>query len=166
MKVKLIITLVFALALFALMGVAVAEEQAMTGVEGNYMLVSQEFPDGTRHVPPLVGGMINITSTHWNLNHWWSNAEGEVFSSSKIAEYSMTDSTYIEKLLYSATNEGAGGGPMKYNFEHKIEIVPVTRDGTKISIQFPLGTPLVAFDGNKLTVTEKGVSTDHWEKVE
>lgn len=69
MKVKLIITISLALALFAMMSIAFAEgDKAASGIEGAYMLVSQDLPDGTKRVPPLVGGMFNITSKYWNLN--------------------------------------------------------------------------------------------------
>ena len=167
MKVKLIITISLALALIAMVSIAFAEgDKAASGIEGAYMLVSQDLPDGTKRVPPLVGGMFNITSKYWNLNVWWSNAEGKVFSLSEISEYSMTDSTYTETRTYSATNAGADGGPVKYNFEQKTKTVPVNREGCQISFEMPFDSVVVVFDGNKLTATREGEFVDHWEKVE
>ncbi|MCH7690230.1 MAG: hypothetical protein IIA17_04185 [candidate division Zixibacteria bacterium] len=167
MKVKLIITISLALALIALIGIAVAEDEApVTGIEGTYMLVSQDLPDGTTRVSPLVGGMFNITSKYWNLNVWWTDSAGKVFSVSEISKYSMTDSTYTETRTYSATNAGAGGGLVKYDFERKTKAVSVNRDGCQISFEMPFDSVMVVFDGSKLTVSVEGEFVDHWEKVE
>ena len=167
MKVKLIITISLALALIAMISVAFAEgEEAASGIEGNYMLVSQDLPNDITRVPPLVGGMFNITSKYWNLNVWWTDTAGKVFSVSEISEYSMTDSTYTETRLYSATHTGADGGPVKYDFDQKTETVPVTREGCQISFEMPFDSVVVVFDGNKLTVSREGEFVDHWEKVE
>ena len=167
MKAKHFITLVGVLALVALIGIAVAEGEApATGIEGAYMLVSQDLPDGTTRVPPLVGGMFNITSKYWNLNVWWSDSVGKVFSISEISEYSMTDSTYTETRLFGATNREASGAPIKYDFEQKTKTVPVNREGCQISFEMPFDSVVVVFDGNKLTASVEGEFVDHWEKVE
>ncbi len=167
MKVKLIITIGLALALIAMISIAFAEgENAVSGIEGDYILVSQDLPDGTTRVPPLVGGMFNITSKYWNLNVWWTDSAGKVFSVSEISKYSMTDSTYTETRTYTATNAGASGGPVKYDFEQKTKTVPVNREGCQISFQMPFDTVVVVFDGNKLTVSREGEFVDHWEKVD
>lgn len=89
-----------------------------------------------------------------------------MFSLSEISEYSMTDSTYTETRLFSATNDGASEAPIKYNFEQETKTVPVTREGSKISFEMPLDSVMVVFDGNKLTATREGEFVDHWEKVE
>ena len=167
MKVKLIITISLALALIAMMSIAFAEgEKAASGIEGAYIFVSQDLPDGTKRVPPLVGGMFNITSKYWNLNVWWTDSAGKVFSISEISEYSMTDSTYTETRTYSAINAAADGGPVKYDFEQKTKTVPVNREGCQISFEMPFDSVMVVFDGNKLTATREGEFVDHWEKVE
>ena len=167
MRAKLFITISLALALIAMISVAFAEgEEAASGIEGNYMLVSQDLQDGTTRVPPLVGGMFNITSKYWNLNVWWTDSTGKVFSISEISKYSMTDSTCTETRLYSASNTGASGEPIKYNFEQKTKTVSVKRDGSQISFELPFDSVMVVFDGNKLTASVEGDFVDHWEKVE
>ena len=167
MKVKLFITISLALALIVMISIAFAEgEKAVSGIEGNYMLVSQDLPDGTTRVSPLVGGMFNITSKYWNLNVWWTDSAGKLFSISEISKYSMTDSTYTETRLYSASNTGAGGVPIKYDFEQKTKTVSVNREGSQISFEMPFDSVVVVFDGNKLTVSREGEFVDHWEKVE
>ena len=167
MKVKLIITISLALALIAMMSIAFAEgEKAASGIEGAYIFVSQDLPDGTTRVSPLVGGMFNITSKYWNLNVWWTDSAGKVFSVSEISKYSMTDSTYTETRLYSASNTGAGGEPIKYDFEQKTKTVSVNREGSQISFELPFDSVMVVFDGNKLTASVEGDFVDHWEKVE
>ncbi len=167
MRAKLFITISLALALIAMISVAFAEgEKAASGIEGNYMLVSQDLQDGTTRVPPLVGGMFNITSKYWNLNVWWTDSTGKVFSVSEISKYSMTDSTCTETRLYSASNIGSSGEPIKYDFEQKTKTVSVKRDGSQISFELPFDSVMVVFDGNKLTASVEGDFVDHWEKVE
>lgn len=167
MKAKHFITLVATMALVALMGIAIAEDETpVTGIEGAYMLVSQDLQDGTTRVPPLVGGMFNITSKYWNLNVWWTDSTGKVFSVSEISKYSMTDSTCTETRLYSASNIGSSGEPIKYDFEQKTKTVSVKRDGSQISFELPFDSVMVVFDGNKLTASVEGDFVDHWEKVE
>ena len=167
MRAKLFITISLALALIAMISVAFAEgEEAASGIEGNYMLVSQDLQDGTTRVPPLVGGMFNITSKYWNLNVWWTDSTGKVFSVSEISKYSMTDSTCTETRLYSASNIGSSGEPIKYDFEQKTKTVSVKRDGSQISFELPFDSVMVVFDGNKLTASVEGEFVDHWEKVE
>ena len=167
MRAKLFITISLALALIAMISVAFAEgEEAASGIEGNYMLVSQDLQDGTTRVPPLVGGMFNITSKYWNLNVWWTDSTGKVFSVSEISKYSMTDSTCTETRLYSASNIGSSGEPIKYDFEQKTKTVSVKRDGSQISFELPFDSVMVVFDGNKLTASVEGDFVDHWEKVE
>lgn len=168
MKVKLIITLAFALAFVAFLGIAIADEEAPAlGIEGTYKLVSRDLPDGSKQEPPLVGGMYTLTAKHRNFNVWWSDAEGKVFSQSVISEYSLTDSTYTETRHYTATHDGPGGEPLVYDFEQKTETVPVSRNGCQISFQLPFDKAVVVlFDGNKLTATLESEFVDHWEKVE
>jgi len=168
MKAKHFITFLVALALVALTGIAIAEDEApATGIEGTYQLVSRDLPDGSKQVPPFVGGMYTLTSKYRNFNVWWSNAEGKVFSLSVISEYSMTDSTYTETRLYTARHDADSAEQIKYDFEQKTETVPVNRAGCQISIQLPFDLPVVVvFDGNKITATLEDVFVDHWERVE
>lgn len=135
-------------------------------IQGTYILVSRDLPDGTSQKPPDVVGMMTLTGKYRNFNVAWSDSAGKRMSISYIAEYQLTDTVYSEKSLYFFMNDEITGSGVKYDFSQPTGKAAVKREGGKIVIKLPLyDEPEVVFEKDKLTASRPGAFVDHWEKV-
>ena len=138
-------------------------------IEGSYRLVSRDFPDGSKQVPPAVNGLITYTKGYRNFNIYWKDAGGKLFSVSYVATYQLTPKEYREKSIFFQVNDEIGGKGVSYDLSDQSAASPVTITGMRVQMQMPLhGEPEVAFEGNKMTATGKGVFgtfVDNWERV-
>ncbi|MBI3873005.1 MAG: hypothetical protein HY304_08035 [candidate division Zixibacteria bacterium] len=135
-------------------------------IQGTYMLVSRDLPNGAVQKPPAIVGMVTYTEKYRNFNVAWSDSAGKHVSISYVAEYTLTDKEYVEKNLYFCMNDEITGTGLKYDFTQANGKAPVTTDGSKLKIKLPLhDEPEIVFEGSKLTATRPGVFVDHWEKV-
>jgi hypothetical protein len=135
-------------------------------IEGSYRLVSRDLPDGTKQVPPDVGGLLTYTKEYRNLNVYWRDAAGKVSSVSDVATYKLTEKEYSERGIYHLENDEIGAKPPVYDLSGPTGSSPVSITGSRIAMDLPLhGEPSIVFEGDKFTATRKGVFVDHWEKV-
>lgn len=135
----------------------------MTGIEGNYKLVSHKTPDGKVIKAPYLAGMVNLTPGGYkNLNVMYQNVTSTGASLSIISRYKLSGSTYTETLL-SAAND-----PLTHQtvaMSGSTKSVKVTRDGGSIKFQPPFEAVTYKFKGDTLTATLPGKSVDTWVKV-
>lgn len=135
-------------------------------IEGTYQLVSRDLPDGTKQVPPDVGGLLTYTKEHRNLNVYWTGGAGKASSVSAVGTYRLTKKEYSEKNSYYLVNDEVGGQPPVYDLSSHTGASPVSIEGNRIAFKLPLhDEPSVVFEGDKATATREGVFVDHWEKV-
>lgn len=138
-------------------------------IEGTYRLVSRDLPDGTKQVPPAIDGLFTYTKGYRNFNIYWKDARGKMFSVSYVATYQLTPKEYRERSIFFLVNDEIGGKGVSYDLSGQSAASPVTITGMRVQMQMPLhGEPEVAFEGNKMTATGKGVFgtfVDHWERV-
>jgi hypothetical protein len=145
----------------------IAQEPAEGGtpsIEGTYMLVSRDLPDGSKVEPPEIGGMITFTENYRNFNVYWKDEDGKPVSLSSVSKYTLADDTYSEKCLYHrAENMGDNSG---YDFEGKTGSAPIeVSDGT-VKIDLPLfDEPKCEFSAEGFTATLEGAFVDHWKRV-
>jgi hypothetical protein len=138
-------------------------------IEGTYRLVSRDLPDGSKQVPPAINGLNTYTKGYRNFNIYWEDAHGKLFSVSYVATYRLTAKEYRENSIFFQVNDEIGGKGVSYDLSSQSAASPVTVKGMRVQMQMPLhGEPEVAFEGNKMTATGKGVFgsfVDHWERV-
>ncbi|MGA9362767.1 MAG: hypothetical protein WBW16_00175 [Bacteroidota bacterium] len=134
-------------------------------IEGTYMLISRKLPDGTTLTPPTIMGLQTFTKGYRNLNVFWKDNSGKVFSYSVASTYKLTGSEYTETLMFGIMNDQIGGKQIDYNLSGETKTAPVKMDGKKIEVKLPFDPPSVVFEGNKLTATAEGMFVDYWEKV-
>jgi hypothetical protein len=138
-------------------------------IEGTYRLVSRDLPDGSKQVPPAINGLITYTKGYRNFNIYWKDARGKLFSVSYVASYQLTATEYRENSIFFLADDEIGGKGVSYDLTGASGASPVTITGMRVQMQMPLhGEPEVAFEGNKMTATGKGVFgtfVDHWERV-
>jgi hypothetical protein len=163
----LLITLVLvALSWFVVAGRVNGQESKAPSIEGTYVLVSRDLPDGTKHTPPDIMGLLTYTKTFRNFNVYWTDDEGKRFSLSYMATYVLTDKEYTEKSLYMMVNDESGDG-VEYDLSRPSGSAPVSVKDGRIEIDLPLyDEPTVAIEGATLTATMEGAFVDHWKKVE
>jgi len=135
-------------------------------IDGTYQLVSRvQLADSTTVMPPDVVGMATYQKEYRQTVIAWRDANGLVFASSVIAKYFLTDTSYTETIIYSATHDEIHSQPVKYNFEERSLSVPLKKVGAKISFMLPFGPASLVFEKDKLTSTVEGVSVDSWERI-
>jgi hypothetical protein len=145
---------------------APSSRAAGPSIEGTYMLVSRDLPDGTKQAPPAIAGLMTFTQEYRNFNVYWKDAKGKSVSISSIATYKLTDKTYDEKNVYYMMNDEAGGKGVTYDLTPATGSSPISPKGGGIEVQMPLhGEPKVVFAGDTLTATREGSFVDHWKKV-
>ncbi len=138
---------------------------AVPSLEGTYMLISRDLPDGSVLKPPAVGGLLTFTKKYRNFNIFWKDAQGNPVSISYMASYNITAEKYTENCLYYMENNKGEG--LKYNLEAMTASAPVMPADNGFAIKFPLwGEPTVTFSADKLTAVLEGAFTDHWVRVD
>jgi len=134
-------------------------------LEGFYMLMSRDLPDGTVLKSPAIGGLLTFTEKYRNFNIFWKDAKGNPVSISLMASYTLTADKYTENSLYYMENNKGEG--LKYGLEPMTASAPVLPQDGGFSIKFPMwGEPTVTFTGKTMTGTLEGVFVDHWVKVD
>jgi hypothetical protein len=135
-------------------------------IVGSYRLVARDLPDGSKQVPPAIGGLITYTKRYRSFHVYWKDARGKLFSISYFATYELTPQEYREQSIFHLINDEIGGKGTSYDLSGPSGASPVTITGTRVEVQLPLyGEPQIAFERNKLTATSKGAFVDHWERV-
>jgi hypothetical protein len=142
------------------------EQPQVPSIEGTYRLVSRELPDGSIQEPPDVLGLGTYTKKYRNFNITWTDAEGQRFSMSYIARYSLTPTEYSEISIYRLVNDPDGGG-LSYDLDRPSGTSAVTVEGGRIQFVLPLyQEPTVVFEGDRLTASVEGEFIDNWERVD
>ncbi|MBI1852816.1 MAG: hypothetical protein HYR85_20945 [Planctomycetes bacterium] len=143
-----------------------ASNVAPPSIEGTYVLVSRDLPDGTKQAPPVVVGLMTYTKEYRNFNVYWKDAKGKSTSISSIATYKLTEKTYDETNVYYMVNDESGGKGVTYDVTAATGSSPISMKDGRIEMQLPLhGEPKVVFAGDTMTATREGAFVDHWKKV-
>lgn len=137
--------------------------RSVPSLEGTYILVKRELPDGSVQRAPDVIGMLTYTKEYRNFNVYWKNQSGQPVSISYIARYELSDDSYQEKSLYYRMSEGA---TTELDVSGKTGTSPVMRRGNRMELTLPLyNEPRVVFEADRFTATRRGEFVDYWEQV-
>lgn len=168
MKQRLMIILIgipFIVATF-FTGSKAQDKQAETAsIEGSYILVKRELPDGKTQGPPDIMGMMTFTKKYRNFNIIIKNKEGKYFSNSMVIEYTLSSGEYTEKVLFSITNDEMTDEAINHVVSGKLNSSPVTSEGKSIKYKQPPDGPNLTFKENKV-IAEGDNFVDFWEKVD
>jgi hypothetical protein len=133
------------------------------GIEGTYKLVARQLPDGTMLRPPDVTGLATWTKTHFHFDVLGKLPNGQFFSLSHGATYSLTATTFSKTNLYTINQLSGKKEELIYDVSSRAGASPVTiQDGR---VRFLLDDVAVTFDGYKNTATIPGQFIDYWEAV-
>jgi hypothetical protein len=139
-------------------------DQAVS-IEGNYVLVSREFPNGAPAKTSDVEGMMTFTKTYRNFNISWKTADGKHVSIAYVAEYTLTPDSYQEKPIYWLSYDGSHGAADYTVPKDKTKPTRVTaKDGTT-SFDISGEGVTVTFDSDGMTAVMPGQFIDHWKRV-
>ncbi len=159
-------TFTISLALLAIAVCACAQEQAQQGpnIEGVYILVSRQLPDGTTQQPPDIKGLLSYSNGYRNFNIIWKDSTGNKVSVSLASSYKLATDEYSEtNLFHVSTNEA--NNEINYDVSGQTGSSPVTVTNGRIEFDFPLfDEPSIVFEGDNATATGPGF-VDTWEKV-
>ena len=135
------------------------------GVDGTWVLVSRDLPDGSVQTPPDVIGAMTYANGIRNFNVYWKDEQGNPVSLSSISEYTLTDTEYIEtSLYYQATGMD---DVEQYDLSRETGVALVERYDGCLEFTLPLhDEPHVIFMGHRFTATREGVFVDHWERID
>jgi len=145
---------------------AAASNEALPTIQGTYILVSRELPDGTRSTPPQIVGLLTYAQTHRSITVVGEDASGKFFAM-RGATYTLSPTEYTETVLFRATNlSGSVSDRTQIDYDVPAQSVraPVTVAGNRIEFRVP-GEPVFAFEGTKMTATQEGRFVDTWERV-
>lgn len=144
------------------------EASAMPSIEGTYVLVSRELPDGSVVNPPDLNGIITFTKEYRNFNIFWSGPNGEKISMSSFSRFVLSAAEVTETNIFRLVNDEISGTGFAYDFSDISGSSPVTvnEDGS-ISFKMPLNDePNIIFSGDKFEAYVEGAFRDFWERVE
>lgn len=165
----LIVLLIFA----ACSGLKAEEESsteaiAMPSIQGTYVLVSRELPDGSVVNPPDLNGIITFTKEYRNFNIYWKGPNGEIMSISSYSKFVLSATEVTETNIFRLVNDEISGTGFAYDFSDLSGSSPVTvnEDGS-FSFKMPLNDePNIIFSGDKFEAYVEGAFRDFWERIE
>jgi hypothetical protein len=136
-------------------------------IEGTYVLMRRELPDGSVQQPPDLFGLMTYDDGHRNFNIYWTDEQGRPYSISSISKYTLTDEEYTEENVYYMVNDEIGGAGVTYDLSQTSGASPVANTETGLELQLPLhNEPCVVFDDEGFTATAEGKFVDYWAEVE
>ena len=145
---------------------AMGDAASGPSIEGSYLLVARDLPDGTTLEPPEIFGLMTFTDGLRHFHIYAPGADGGLNTTSHVAEYNLDDARYTQTTLYSVTNDEAAGG-LSYTLTADPGTAPVTLGSGTIQFdEVGDGGPTLVFTDNGLTATLEGAFVDHWEKME
>jgi hypothetical protein len=162
----LVITALAAAAVLAavLSGIALAAKEP--DLQGNYLLVKRDLPDGSSVAPPKVVGFMTFTRKYRNMNVAWKEKDGKMVSLSYLAEYSVADRKYCETPLYWMQNNLMADGISYTPPGEKNDCSAVTFDAGATVVALKGEPVAIRLAGDDLIATAKGMFVDHWKRVD
>src|SRR5262245_39046929 len=131
---------------------------------GTYRLVMRKLADGTILKPPALQGIGTVKNGVYQLTLFWHTPDGKTAALSRISEWTWSEGEVAAKPIVFMFDDGSGKPPV-YEWGGDVKLVPVKREGTKISHQHPLDPVYMVWDGDKEIASIEGVFEDHWERV-
>lgn len=142
---------------------ATALTGASQSIQGSYILISRELPDGTVLRPPEIMGLFTYTETHRNFTIVGADAMGKFFIS-RGATYTFSPTEYSETQLFNIANDASDRTQVVYDVTAATVKAPVTVSGDRVQFK-PGAEPVLTFEGTTLTATQDGQFVDTWERI-
>jgi hypothetical protein len=136
-------------------------------LQGNYVLVCRELPDGSAVHPPDIAGCMSYSEKYRNFNVMWKDAEGKPASISYLARYRLGSRRYTEHSVYRMTNNTPEGSGTTYDVSGPAASSDVQKRGDHLEFELPLyDGPQVDFCPCGFTARKAGVFVDYWKRVD
>lgn len=135
-------------------------------LEGSYVLVRRDLPDGTTLRSPDIVGMMTFTEGYRNFNLRVENTDGQPGVISYLARYRIRDGAYCEQPMHWFDHGVLGEGSRFDAPAEKSECAPIVAEDDAYRFALPGEPVVVRFRGDGFTATAEGQFVDHWRRLD